>query len=89
MHRRIVPRNFFGKPVGKIRLSISRCTSEGIIKMDLKIDGMSGLVAWIFLAQGRKELGDFVNKLLKYSQNLSYSQTFGFRTKNSGNLLHS
>jgi GT2 family glycosyltransferase len=57
--------------------------------MVLKIDGMRGLVAWIFLAQDSKELGDFVNKLLKYSQNLSYSQTFGFRIRNSGNLLHS
>jgi hypothetical protein len=58
-----VPGNLFGKPVGKIRLCISRGIPEGNIKMDLKIDGMSGLVAWIFLAQNSKELGDFGNNL--------------------------
>jgi len=40
-----VPRNLFGKPVGKIRLCIPRRTSEDNIKMDIKIDGISGLVA--------------------------------------------
>ena len=65
-----VPKNLFRKPVGKIRLCIPRLTSEGNIKMDLKIDGKSGLVAWIFLVQDGKELGDFVSKLLTYSQNL-------------------
>ena len=52
-----VPRIFFGKPLGKIRLCIPRRTSEGNIKMHLKIDGMSGLVAWIFLAQYSEEFG--------------------------------
>jgi hypothetical protein len=39
-----VPRNLFGKPVGKIRLCIPKHTSDNI-KMYIKIDGISGLVA--------------------------------------------
>jgi hypothetical protein len=44
MREETVPRNLFGKPVGKIRLCIPGRTSEGNIKMDLKIDEISGLV---------------------------------------------
>jgi len=64
MRGEIVPKNLFWKPVGTIRLFIPRRISEGNIKMDLKIDGKNGLVAWIFLAQNSKELGDFVSNLL-------------------------
>jgi hypothetical protein len=55
--------------------------------MDLKIDGMSGLVAWIFLAQDSKELGDFVNKFLKYSQNLFYSQNLRIQNIKYGEFV--
>jgi hypothetical protein len=49
-----VPRNLFGKTVLKIRLCVPRRTSKGNIKMDLEIDGMSGLVDWIFMTQDSK-----------------------------------